>query len=56
VDDLSRAVRIMGATQLGKTLSDADVADIVAFLGTLTGGTPANYAPPEPFPDAPAKP
>jgi len=56
VDDLSRAVRIMGATQLGKKLADADVADIVAFLGTLTGSTPANYAPPEPFPDAPAKP
>jgi cytochrome c peroxidase len=56
VDDLSRAVRIMATTQLGKTLSDTDVADIVAFLGALTGTTPANYAAPDPFPDAPAKP
>ncbi len=52
VDDLPRAVGIMGETQLGKTLSQQETADIVAFLGSLTGPVPANYAPPEPFPDA----
>ncbi len=52
VGDLSTAVAIMGETQLGKTLPANEVADIVAFLGSLTGPVPATYAPPEPFPDA----
>ena len=52
VADLSKAVRIMAKTQLGKTLSEKDVADLVAFLGALTGKVPANYAPPDPYPDA----
>lgn len=52
VAQLARAVEIMGKTQLGKALSPKETADIVAFLGSLTGTTPANYAPPEPFPDA----
>ena len=43
---LEDAVRIMAELQLGQTLSDADVADIVAFLGSLTGALPAHYAPP----------
>lgn len=55
VDDLAKAVRIMGKTQLGQDLSDKDVADIVAFLGALTGPVPANYSPPEPYPDAQVK-
>ncbi|MFO1123964.1 MAG: cytochrome c peroxidase [Methylocystis sp.] len=55
VDDLTRAVKIMGKTQLGQNLSDNDAADIVAFLGALTGPLPANYAPLEPFPDAQGK-
>lgn len=55
VEDLSRAVKIMGKTQLGKTLSDEQAADIVAFLGTLTGAVPAHYGAPEPYPDAQAK-
>ncbi len=55
VDDLGKAVRIMAKTQLGKTLSDADAADIVAFLGALTGKVPANYAAPDPYPDAQAQ-
>ncbi len=55
VGDLTQAVKIMGKTQLGKTLSDQEAADIVAFLGALTGAVPANYAAPEPYPDAPAK-
>jgi len=40
VNDLAEAVRIMAKTQLNKELSDADVADIVAFLGALTGPYP----------------
>lgn len=46
VEQLDRAVRIMGSVQLGKALDDATVAAIVAFLGSLTGEVPANYAPP----------
>jgi cytochrome c peroxidase len=41
---LESAVRTMGRVQLGRTLTAAQVASIVAFLGTLTGsmnaGTP----------------
>ncbi len=55
VDDLAKAVKIMGKVQLGKALSDKDAADIVTFLGSLTGDVPANYSAPEPFPDAAAK-
>jgi cytochrome c peroxidase len=55
VAELPRAVKIMGKVQLGKTLSDADAAQIVAFLDSLTGSVPANYAAPEPYPDATAK-
>ena len=40
VNDLSEAVRVMAKTQLNKDLSDADVADMVAFLGALTGEYP----------------
>jgi cytochrome c peroxidase len=46
VDRLDRAVRIMGAVQLGRALDDAAVASIAAFLESLTGEVPANYAPP----------
>jgi cytochrome c peroxidase len=46
VERLDRAVRIMASVQLGRTLDDAAVADIVAFLESLTGDVPANYAPP----------
>jgi cytochrome c peroxidase len=52
VEDLSKAVKIMGKAQLGKALSDKDTAEIVAFLGSLTGPVPANYSAPEPYPDA----
>ena len=41
VKTLSEAVRIMARVQLGTKLSDADVADIVAFLKTLTGTPPS---------------
>ncbi len=45
VDRLADAVRIMGKVQLGKDLSDADVAAIVAFLGSLTGPLPKDFQP-----------
>jgi cytochrome c peroxidase len=40
VNDLSEAVRVMAKTQLNMDLSAADVDDIVAFLGALTGEYP----------------
>ncbi len=38
--DLRQAVAIMGSSQLGATLSDDDVTQIDAFLGSLTGDQP----------------
>jgi cytochrome c peroxidase len=46
VDTLDRAVKIMGAVQLGKALDDNTVSLITAFLESLTGEVPAHYAPP----------
>ena len=46
VATLDRAVKIMGAVQLGRQLDDATTASIVAFLESLTGEVPAHYAPP----------
>ncbi|HET7526904.1 MAG TPA: cytochrome c peroxidase [Burkholderiaceae bacterium] len=43
---LDDAVRVMAEVQLGRTLPERDVADIVAFLQSLTGAAPAHYAPP----------
>ena len=40
VNDLGEAVRVMAKTQLNRELSDEDVADIVAFLSSLTGEYP----------------
>lgn len=37
VDSLAEAVRIMGQVQLGKNFSNDEIANIVAFLKTLTG-------------------
>ena len=51
VERLDQAVRIMGTVQLGQTLDDATVAGIVAFLESLTGNVPENYAPPGRRPD-----
>lgn len=53
IDDLTKAVKIMGKTQLGADISDKDAAEIIAFLGSLTGPVPANYSALEPYPDAP---
>ena len=46
VATLDEAVRLMGAHQLGRDLSDEQVAEIVAFLGALTGPLPADTAAP----------
>lgn len=37
---LEEAVEIMGETQLGQTLTEIEVSDIVAFLKSLSGETP----------------
>jgi cytochrome c peroxidase len=52
VAELSRAVEIMGKTQLGADIPEEDAEAIVAFLGALTGPVPANYSEPERYPDA----
>ena len=43
VATLPAAVRVMARVQLGRTLTDAEVRDIVAFLETLTGPLPADF-------------
>jgi hypothetical protein len=40
VPTLDEAVRVMAKTQLGRDLTDAQAADLVAFLGALTGAFP----------------
>jgi cytochrome c peroxidase len=42
---LPEAVRVMASTQLDKTLTDAEVADIVAFLESLGGPFPQQTMP-----------
>lgn len=44
VAELGDAVRIMAKLQLGRDLGDADVSDLVAFLESLTGEVPAQFA------------
>lgn len=44
VAELGDAVRIMAKLQLGRDLTDADVSDIKAFLQSLTGEVPAQFA------------
>ncbi len=44
VAELGDAVRIMGKLQLGRDLSEADISDIKAFLQSLTGEVPAQFA------------
>lgn len=43
ITELSEAVRLMGKHQLGRDLTDEQVAQIVAFLGSLTGSVDAAY-------------
>ena len=45
VDRLDRAVRIMASVQLGRSLDDETVTNIVAFLESLSGDVPPHYAP-----------
>ena len=45
--ELAGAVRIMAQVQLGKDLSDNEVADIVSFLEALSGELPADAAVPD---------
>ncbi|HHH44508.1 MAG TPA: cytochrome-c peroxidase [Gammaproteobacteria bacterium] len=45
VATLDEAVKVMAKVQLNKTLSDEQVADIVAFLNGLTGGFPEQKLP-----------
>lgn len=45
VKTLPDAVRVMASTQLNRDLSDAQTADIVAFLGSLTGPFPDQMMP-----------
>jgi cytochrome c peroxidase len=45
VATLDEAVRVMASTQLGKTLKDKEVSDIVAFLKSLTGKRMPQVAP-----------
>jgi cytochrome c peroxidase len=40
VADLNEAIKIMGKTQLNKDLTDQQIADIGAFLASLTGKVP----------------
>ncbi len=45
VRDLDEAVRVMAKVQLNQDLTDSQVADIVAFLGALTGEYPEMVMP-----------
>jgi cytochrome c peroxidase len=45
VKDLAEAVRVMGSTQLGQTLDEAQVQDMVAFLMALSGTFPDQTMP-----------
>jgi len=44
VATLDEAVRVMARVQLGRKLSDEDVHDLVAFLESLTGTLPKDFA------------
>ncbi|MFN8441723.1 MAG: cytochrome c peroxidase [Caldilineaceae bacterium] len=43
ITNLDEMVRLMARYQLGKKVSDDQVKDIIAFLGTLTGDLPSDY-------------
>jgi cytochrome c peroxidase len=44
VATLPEAMKVMARVQLGVTLNDIDTRDIIAFLESLTGELPANFA------------
>ena len=43
IDSLDEVVRIMAKHQLGKTVTDQQVADMLVFMKALTGKLPAEY-------------
>jgi cytochrome c peroxidase len=45
VEELRSAIRIMGQTQLGQTLTEGEINAIEAFLNALTGSIPTHFAP-----------
>jgi cytochrome c peroxidase len=53
---LPAAVRVMARVQLGRTLTDGEVVDIVAFLESLTGQLPADFVTAPLLPSAGARP
>lgn len=53
VEKLEDAVRVMARLQLGKQLSNDEVTQIVAFLESLSGTVPANFASAPALPVAP---
>jgi len=55
VATLEEAVKEMGEYQLGKQLTDGEIASIVTFLKTLTGEIPAEYIKPPALPKSTAK-
>jgi cytochrome c peroxidase len=50
VTTLDEIVRLMARHQLGRDLTNIEVAGIVAFLKSLTGDIPADYIAPPPLP------
>jgi len=55
VADLAETVRLMAKYQLGKTLTSAQVEELVAFLRSLTGELPARYLTPPELPKSTRK-
>jgi cytochrome c peroxidase len=55
VATLDEAVKVMGRVQLGVTLPDTEIGEIVAFLGSLTGALPASFAAAPTLPAAPVR-
>ena len=53
VATLPDAVRIMARLQLGRTLADREVMDIIAFLESLTGAVPPHFLTAPELPAAP---
>lgn len=53
VATLDEAVRVMARLQLGRKLDDQDAKDLVAFLNTLTGEVPPQFAKAPQLPVAP---
>jgi cytochrome c peroxidase len=55
VTSLDQAIRFMAEYQVGKTMSDAEVQSVIAFLGALTGDIPAEYIKPPQLPKSTSK-